>query len=372
MENDNEHEDDEDHVDEMMAGVEDELGKHSRVFESLTKAAQKPLYPGCKKFTKLSAVLTLFNIKSKGNWTDISFNSLLEVLSEMFPDGNELPKSTYYARKLMCPFGLEYKKINACQNDCVLYRNEYDNLDKCPQFKRLFSKKKDAKNLRWHADRRKKDGLLKHQADSPEWNSINRLHKPFGDEDRNLRLRLCTDGMNPSDCMKCKYMMLSLLISGPKQPGNNIDVYLTPLVDDLRKLWDEGVSVLDAHTNEMFTLRAMLFCTINDFLAYGNLSGYKNKGKKACPICIDDMESTWISKCKHVYMPHGKFLRLHHPIRKKKNAFDGKVEERVARRVLTGEEVYEQDKGVETIFGKTMQKDTGLWKKESVLWTLPY
>ncbi|XP_057251797.1 uncharacterized protein LOC130591868 [Beta vulgaris subsp. vulgaris] len=221
MENDNEHEDDEDHVDEMMEGVEDELGKHSRVFESLTEAAQKPLYPGCKKFTKLSAVLTLFNIKSKGNWTDISFTSLLEVLSEMFPDGNELPKSTYYARKLMCPFGLEYKKIHACPNDCVLYRNEYDNLDKCPRcemsrykregdgdkkgppakvlwylpiiprFKRLFSIKKDAKNLRWHADRRKKDGLLKHPADSPEWNSINRLHKPFGDEDRNLRLGLC-------------------------------------------------------------------------------------------------------------------------------------------------------------------------------------
>ena len=31
MENDNEHEDDEDHVDEKMEGVEDELGKHSRV-----------------------------------------------------------------------------------------------------------------------------------------------------------------------------------------------------------------------------------------------------------------------------------------------------------------------------------------------------
>ncbi|XP_048502845.1 uncharacterized protein LOC125498644 [Beta vulgaris subsp. vulgaris] len=231
MGNDNEHEDDEDdedHVDEMMASGEDDLGKHSLVFESLTEAAQKPLYPGCKKFTKLSAVLTLFNIKSKGNWTDISFYSMLEVLGEMFPDGNELPKSTYYARKLMCPFGLEYKKIHACPNDCVLYRNEYDNFDKCPRcemsrykhegdedkkepptkvlwylpiiprFKRLFSIKKDAKYLRWHANRREKDGLLKHPADSLEWNSINRLHKPFGDEDRNLRLGLCTDGMNPS------------------------------------------------------------------------------------------------------------------------------------------------------------------------------
>ena len=28
---------------------------------------------------------------------------------------------------------------------------------------------------------------------------------------------------------------------GPK-PGNEIDDYLSPLIDDLRKLWDEGVS----------------------------------------------------------------------------------------------------------------------------------
>ncbi|CAM8877535.1 unnamed protein product [Rhodiola kirilowii] len=34
--------------------------------------------------------------------------------------------------------------------------------------------------------------------------------------------------------MKRRYMMLSLLISGPRQPGNDIDVYLAPLIDDLK------------------------------------------------------------------------------------------------------------------------------------------
>ena len=38
-----------------------------------------------------------------------------------------------------------------------------------------------------------------------------------------------------------KLMMLSLLISGPRQPGNDIDVYLAPLLDDLKMLWEEGV-----------------------------------------------------------------------------------------------------------------------------------
>jgi len=35
-------------------------------------------------------------------------------------------------------------------------------------------------------------------------------------------------------CMKRKYMM----ISSPKQLGNNIDVYLSPLIEDLNLMWD--------------------------------------------------------------------------------------------------------------------------------------
>ena len=45
--------------------------------------------------------------------------------------------------------------------------------------------------------------------------------------------------------MKRKYMMLSMMILGIRQPGNDIDVYLSPLIEDLKKLWDEGILVFD-------------------------------------------------------------------------------------------------------------------------------
>ena len=41
--------------------------------------------------------------------------------------------------------------------------------------------------------------------------------------------------------------MLALLIQGPKQPEDDIDVYFVPLVDDLKLLWEEGVQVFDAY-----------------------------------------------------------------------------------------------------------------------------
>ena len=45
-------------------------------------------------------------------------------------------------------------------------------------------------------------------------------------------------------CMKNKNIMLTLLIPGPKQPDNDIDIYLQPLIDDLEELW-KGMSCYD-------------------------------------------------------------------------------------------------------------------------------
>ncbi|XP_021718897.1 uncharacterized protein LOC110686603 [Chenopodium quinoa] len=419
----------EDHIPEMMDGLGDHVNEESRMFENVSKAAETPLYPGCAKYSKLSGVLTLFNLKAKNGWTDTSFNSLLEALSDMLPEGNDIPKSTYYAKKLLCPLGLEYTKIDACPNDCVLFRNEYENLDACPKcgvdrykregsnpnrkkwppakvlwylpiiprFKRLFSIKKDAKNLVWHAQERKKDGYIRHPADSKQWKHIDDTFPEFGKEARNLRLALSTDGMNPYGtlssqhstwpvllsiynlppwlCMKRKYIMLSLLISGPKQPGNDIDVYLEPLLEDLRLLWDKGVPMFDAHTSTNFTLRTMIFCTVSDFPAYGNLSWYKVRGKKPCPIREDKMEPTRLKNFgKDVYMHTRRLLRRDHPYRKKKAEFNGFPEKQWLREPLSGIELWERIKDVETIFWKVGKPTsiTGLWKKVSTFWTLPY
>ena len=40
-------------------------------------------------------------------------------------------------------------------------------------------------------------------------------------------------------------MMMLIIISGPHQPGIDIDVYLRPLVDDLKTLWNDGIDAYD-------------------------------------------------------------------------------------------------------------------------------
>ncbi|XP_074305019.1 uncharacterized protein LOC141639948 [Silene latifolia] len=399
------------------------------MFDRLFGDAIKPLYPG-STFTRLSGTLKLYSLKAKNGWSDKSFTTLLEFLGQMLPEGNELPRRTYDAKKILCPMGVDYVKIHACRNDCILFRKDYKELDKCPKcgssryklpkknstnskgvpvkvlwylpiiprFKRMFANLKEARNLIWHAggDGRILDDKIRHPADSTQWKSIDHLFPEFGSDARNLRLGLCTDGMNPFGnlssqwstwpvlltiynlppwlCMKRKYLMLSLLISGPKQPGNDIDVYLEPLMDDLKLLWDEGVEVYDAYRGETFNLRAMIFCTINDFPAYGNLSGYTVKGAKACPICEEDTVSDrLVHGGKNVYLCSRRLLHRSHPYRKKMKPFNGKQELRNPPKILSGKEVYEKVKNIENNFGKPYKRSDGtLYKKRSIFWDLPY
>ena len=125
----------------------------------------------------------------------------------------------------------------------------------------------------------------------------------------------------PKLCMKRKYMMLSTMISGLRQSGDDIDVYLSFLIEDLKLMWDQSVKVFDGFGNETLNMHAMLFCTIKDFSAYGNLLGYSVKGHKACPICEEDIASQQLKHGrKTIYLRHQRFLRSHHPYQRLKKS----------------------------------------------------
>ena len=261
----------------------------------------------------------------------------------------------------------------------------------------MYRNAEDAKHLTWHEYGRVADGMLRHPADSPQWEKIDHDYQDFGKEERNLCLALSTDGINPYRIQsskhttwpvimmiynlppwlytKRKYMMLTMLISGPYEPGNDIDVYLAPLIEDLKLLWETGVEVYDGHRKEFFNLRAMLFGTINDFPAYGNLSGYSVKGKRACPVCEDGTNWIRLKNCnKQVFLGHRRFLNTNRRYRRWRKAFNGETEEDRAPVPLTGDQLYKKVKRLRIKFGKPFKRELvkGGWKKKSIFFELPY
>ena len=89
-------------------------------------------------------------------------------------------------------------------------------------------------------------------------------------------------------------MFLASVIPGPNNPKNKIDVFLQPLIDELRTLWDEGVAKYDIHANQTFKMRAALMWTVNDFSAYGMLFGWSTHGALSCPVCQDQLQGCYL------------------------------------------------------------------------------
>lgn len=233
--------------------------------------------------------------------------------------------------------------------------------------------------MRWHHENASDDGIMRHPVDSPTWKTIDSKWPIFSNDPRNVQLAMAVDGFNPFGdlsssynvwpvvlvtynlpswlCMKRNFFMLSLLISGPKQPGNDIDVYLEPLVHELKVTWDKGVRTYDAQSRSFFNMKAILMWVIHDFPAYGNFVDCMTKGFYACPICGRNIDSNYL-KCsrKCVYMGHRKYLPANHKYRSQKVPFNGKPKHRIAPQVVKVKNIFAETEGKEEKWGKSESK----------------
>ncbi|KAH7862248.1 hypothetical protein Vadar_002030 [Vaccinium darrowii] len=403
-------------------------------FDRLLRDAKSELYPGCEKYSKLSFLVKMLHLKTTYNCSNKLFNEQLKLFKDALPSGETLPSSYYEAKKLMRDLGLGYISIHACPNNCVLFWKENNDLQECPnpdcrasrwkhdpdkrkkvpqkvlrylpikpRLQRLFMNVNTAEDMRWHKEKRiQEENKIRHPAEAKAWQEFDKEHEWFARDPRNVRLGLASDGFNPFGsmsnsysmwpvvlmpynlppwkCMKEQFFMMSLLIPGPESPGNDIDVYLRPLIDELKELWETGVETYDAYSGETFQLHAAVLWTINDFPAYGMLSGWSTKGKLACPICNKDTCSLTLKHGqKQCYMGHRRYLDHNHVWRRSKK-FDGKQEYRSKPKILSGEDILRQLIHVSNvIFGKAPNKRKRKrreqelnWTKKSIFFELPY
>ncbi|XP_031105794.1 uncharacterized protein LOC116010498 [Ipomoea triloba] len=377
--------------------------KEATKFYRLLLELEQELYLGCEESSTLSFIVELLNWKCLYGISANVVDGVLQIMKKWFPKGNKIPNSFYDCKKISQDLGLSYEKIDACVNDCILYRNKYANAHCCPtcgehgwkndgkamrmgnehdcrkkipqkilryfplipRLQRLYMSSTIAKYMRWHKEKLCNDESMAHPVDSPTWKRFDVVHPSFAIDPRNVRLCLASDGFNPFEnmstsysvwpvvlvpynlppwlCMKDPYFMTSLLIPGPKAPGNDIDVYLEQLINELKYLWEKGVKTYDSFSTSNFQLHAAILWTINDFPAYGNLSGWSTKGKLACPTCNLETSSRRLPNGhKTCYLGKHRFLPTKNPRRKNGKAFDGTKENRSAPKQLSRDDILAQ------------------------------
>ncbi|XP_074322875.1 uncharacterized protein LOC141659848 [Apium graveolens] len=172
---------------------------------------------------------------------------------------------------------------------------------------------------------------------------------------------------------------MSLLIPGPKSPGKDYDVFLKPLIDELKDLWD-GIDEYDSFGKCMFKLRAAVIWTISDFPAYAYLSGWSTAGKLVCPVCLEDTRSRRITD-KQCFMGHRCYLNINHSWRRSKE-YDGSSELRGPPGTFSGEDILKQlnevpirttGKAPTNVSRKRKCGGNELnWSKKSILFDFPY
>jgi len=370
--------------------------------EDLYEQATTPLYANAKT-SVVSAIIVIMNMCVVFRVSNKFTDELLRYLSEdMLPEGNKLPKTHYAARKTIRRLGLEYHNIHACPDGCVLYDSEYAMLDRCPKclksrwlegstgipakvirhfpliprLKRMWRSIEIAKLLTGYTKHVSTDGVMRSVVDSPAWKHIDTdaAFNNFGAEQRNMRLALALDGVNPFKLSNTNwstwpvliliynfepwlvtkkfFMSLSILISGKHSPtSRSIGVFIRPLLKELNELW-EGIPAQDFSQPEgsrRFNLRAVLMWTISDFPAYGLISGLCCKGYKGCVSCGPETESRMAKTgavladrrsrgSKIVYGGMRRYLPRHHPYRRNRR-FNGKVEHRCQPSIMSGVDV---------------------------------
>jgi hypothetical protein len=94
-------------------------------FREIKQAAIDPLYKGCPKYwMALRFDLQMLMLKARHGWSDTSFNDLLTVLADTYPDDNKVPANTYRVKKLIQPVAMKLRNFDTCPNHCILYRGE--------------------------------------------------------------------------------------------------------------------------------------------------------------------------------------------------------------------------------------------------------
>jgi hypothetical protein len=287
---------DEDRMDEMFNVLcpefeaEDPPTPEVQKFFELLKASEEALHKHMTMYV-LSFVTRLMAIKSEFAFSNNCYKEPLKLISDILPANHKLPRDMYQSKKLLAGLGMDYEKIDVCQDNCMLLWKEHINEKKClkcvksrfievknadgeevmmeiaykqlrympltPQLKRLFILKKTAMHMRWHKEgEHENNNVMVHLSDGEAWKALDNFDPDFARDARNVHIGLVIDGFTPfiesaasyscwpvfaipynlplALCIKYEHMFLFLIVPSLDNPGPQLNVKMQSLIEELK------------------------------------------------------------------------------------------------------------------------------------------
>jgi hypothetical protein len=105
---------------EFEADFEDPPTLEVQKFFELLKALEEAVHEHMT-MSILSFVTQLMAIKSKFVFSNHCDKELLKLFSDVLPTNHKVPRDMYQSKKLLSGLGMDYEKIDVCQDNCMLF-----------------------------------------------------------------------------------------------------------------------------------------------------------------------------------------------------------------------------------------------------------
>jgi hypothetical protein len=73
------------------------------------------------ELTILQAVTRLMGMKSKYNFSNECYNDIMKLIIDLIPAKHNILKDLYQSKKIVAYLGMNYKKIDVCKRNCILF-----------------------------------------------------------------------------------------------------------------------------------------------------------------------------------------------------------------------------------------------------------
>jgi hypothetical protein len=213
-----------DRMDDMVDGIRNEylelqnnqaLPEDVREFYKLLEASEAKVHEGTDVII-LQAVTCLMAMKSKYSFSNNCYNDIVKLIIDLIPSNHNMPNDLYHCKKIVAGLGMNYQKIDACEDKCMLFWKEHEKTTHCihcgksryavvldedgnevttnvsikqlrympitPRLKRFFLNQETVKQMRWHKEGDHQDqdpDIMVHPSDGEAWQTLDHFDPEF-------------------------------------------------------------------------------------------------------------------------------------------------------------------------------------------------